>query len=82
MKKWKIAVLAALVLAAVLLWSGGRRGPVTVELNGEETPVTLAEDEHVYLTVDPASVTATEATAVLRPKSTPQRPGVDGSPLA
>ena len=28
---------AALVLAAVLLWSGGRRGPVTVELNGEET---------------------------------------------
>ncbi len=72
MKKWKIAVLAALVLAAVLLWSGGRRGPVTVELNGEETPVTLAEDEHVYLTVDPASVTATEATAVLRKEGIPQ----------
>lgn len=68
MKKWKIAVPAALVLALAaltLLWGAGRRGPVTVALNGEEVPVTLAEDEHVWLTVDPASVTVTGATAAM-----------------
>lgn len=72
MKKWKIAVPAALVLAAVLLWGAGRRGPVTVALNGEEAPVTLAEDEHVWLTVDPATVTATGATAILHKEGIPQ----------
>lgn len=72
MKRWKIAVPAALVLAAVLLWGGGRRGPVTVALNGEDAPVTLTEDEHVWLTVDSASVTATGATAVLHKEGIPQ----------
>lgn len=72
MKKWKIAVPAALVLAAVLLWGGGRRGPVTVALNGEDAPVTLAEDEHVYLTVDPVTVTATGAAAVLHKEGIPR----------
>nr|WP_325184886.1 hypothetical protein [uncultured Oscillibacter sp.] len=72
MKKRKIAVPAALVLAAVLLWGGGRRGPVTVALNGEEAPVTLTEDEHVYLTVDPVTVTATGAVATLHKEGIPQ----------
>lgn len=72
MKKWKIAVPAALVLAAVLLWGGGRRGPVTVALNGEEAPVTLAEDENVWLTVDPVTVTATGAVAALHKEGIPR----------
>lgn len=72
MKKWTIAVPAALVLVLALLWSAGRRGPVTVALNGEEAPVTLAEDGHVWLTVDPASVTATGAAAVLHKEGIPR----------
>ena len=72
MKKWKIAVPAALVLAAALLWGGGRRGPVTVALNGEDAPVTLTEDGHVWLTVDPVTVTATGAVATLHKEGIPQ----------
>lgn len=66
------ALALALLLALAALRIGGGRGPVTVKLNGEEVPVTLAEDEHVWLTVDPASVTATGATAVLHKEGIPQ----------
>lgn len=72
MKKWKIAVPAALavLLALAVLRAGGRRGPVTVALNAEDAPVALAEDEHVWLTVDNAA--ATGATAVLHMEGIPR----------
>ena len=66
MRRRKLVISAALAaLALAVLWAGGERGPVTVTLNGAETPVTLAEDGDVYLTVEAAAVTATGAAAVL-----------------
>lgn len=53
--------------------TGGREGgPITVTLNGQETPITLTEDEHVWLTVDPATVTATGAIVVLHKEGIPE----------
>ncbi len=41
-------------------------------LNGAETPVTLAEDGDVYLTVEAAAVTGTGAAAVLHREGVPR----------
>ena len=50
MRRRKLVISAALAaLALAVLWAGGERGPVTVTLNGAETPVTLAEDEYFLL---------------------------------
>ena len=65
-----IPAVLALLLAAL---RGGREGsPITVTLNGQETPVTLKEDEHVWLTVAPATVTATGAIVVLHKEGIPE----------
>lgn len=64
-RKFVIPAALALLLALAVARGGREKGPVTVTLNGKEAPVTLAEDEHVWLTVDPASVTNTEAAITL-----------------
>ena len=72
-RKWMLpGALALLLLALAALRSGWERGPVTVTLNGRETPVTLTEDEIVYLTVEPAAVTATGAAATIHLRGIPQ----------
>lgn len=64
------AVLALALLALAAVRTDGEKGPVTVTLNDRETPVTLAEDEHVWLTVD--SATATGAAVTLHKQGIPQ----------
>lgn len=71
MKRLRFLILAVLALLLAALWGGSEGGPVTVTLNGQETPVTLTEDEHVWLTVDPATVTATGAIVVLHKEGIP-----------
>lgn len=72
-RKWMLpGALALLLLALAALQSGWERSPVTVMLNGREIPVTLAEDETVYLRVEPAAVTATGAAATIHLRGIPQ----------
>ena len=71
MKRLRFLILAVLALLLAALWGGSEGGPVTVTLNGQETPVTLTEDEHVWLTVAPATVTATGAIVVLHKEGIP-----------
>lgn len=73
MRRRKIVIPAALalvLLALAVVRSSGEKGPVTVTLNGREAPVTLTEDEHVWLTVD--SVTPTGAAVTLHKQGIPQ----------
>ena len=64
--------LALLLLALAALWSGGEKGAVTVALNGEDAPAALTEDGHVWLTVEPAAVTATGAAVTLHTRGIPR----------
>ena len=72
MKRNRLLILAALAILLATLWGGRKNVPATVSLNGQETPVVLTEDEHVWLTVDPATVTATGAMAVLHKEGIPK----------
>lgn len=72
MKRLRFLIPAVLALLLAAPWGGREGGPVTVTLNGQETPVTLTEDEHVWLTVDPTTVTATGAIVVLHKEGIPE----------
>lgn len=73
MRRRKLVISAALATLALAVLLGRRgAGPVTVTLNGAETPVTLAEDRDVYLTVEPAAVSSTGAVVVLHREGVPQ----------
>ena len=72
MKRNRLLILAALAILLATLWGGRKNVPATVSLNGQETPVVLTEDEHVWLTVDPSTVTATGAMAVLHKEGIPK----------